>query len=104
MLKNLINEDKLPIPRSETLCSKLTSERALTDPERLFCWHNSTAPKLFCCKERRFFKTESLKNFAIFTDHVLVQMEMETTDVQNSDTEGNTQKPHGNLLENLNAM
>jgi len=39
-----------------------------------------------------------------FTDHVLVEMEMEITDLQNSVTEGNTQKPDGNIPENLNAM
>jgi hypothetical protein len=50
------------------------------------------------------FKIESFKTFAIVTDHVLVQMQMEITDLQNSDTEGDTQQRHGNLPENLNAM
>jgi hypothetical protein len=50
------------------------------------------------------FKIESFKTFAIVTDHVLVQMQMEITDLQNSDTEGNKQQRRGNLPENLNAM
>jgi hypothetical protein len=59
LLKNLTSQNILPISQSETLYSKITSERVLTDPERLLCWHDSTAPKLFCCNERRFSKDDN---------------------------------------------
>jgi len=38
------------------------------------------------------------------TDHALVQMQIEISDLQNSDTEGHTQQRRGSLPENLKAM
>jgi hypothetical protein len=54
--------------------------------------------------QRWLLNIESFKTFAIVTDHVLVQMQIEISDLQNNDTEGHTQQRHGSLPENRNAM
>lgn len=68
----------------------------------LLAWFNSS--KIVLLQRTEISKIESFKIFAIVTDHILVQMQMEITDLQNSDTEGHKQQRHGSLPENLNAM